>query len=161
MNKSGRWAVWKRMTLRRGDGVVYMARRRIVQTPWFALYLHRFDAPDPGVDLHDHPWWFTSIVLRGGYVEEIAPSRDAPMLARVAEMFPRSAQRGVERRWVAGTAHTLPMTHCHRITCLLRVPTWTLVIVGPRRRGWGFYESSGFVDSVPYSTLRRDLAVDS
>jgi hypothetical protein len=147
------------MVLRRADGVVYMRRRRIVQTPWFGLYLHRFDAADPGLDLHDHPWWFASIVLRGGYVEEVAAARDAPRQALFAEEF-TSCNRGVERAWHAPSVHSVRLDECHSIRRLLRVPTWTLVVCGPRRRTWGFYEPDGWVRSQSYATERRALYVE-
>lgn len=166
MNKSGRWAFMRRMVLRRSDGDVYMRRLRIVQTPWFAVYLHRFDAPDPGVDLHDHPWWFGSLVLRGGYIEQRFDARDACAQAEAAERIDRvwrlavPAARGesvVRGRW---SWRSMPLTECHTIRELLRVPTWTLVVCGPRRRSWGFYEPSGWVPSQSYASERRAVFVE-
>jgi hypothetical protein len=31
------------------------------------IYLHRFVASDDPVGLHDHPWWFASLILHGHY----------------------------------------------------------------------------------------------
>ena len=102
----------------------YLSRLRIVQTPWFALYLHRMDGPDSRPTLHDHPWNFVSLILRGGYVER----RLDPATMRVTERH--------RVRWVNRVR-----THdAHAITALLRVPTWTLLLVGPRRRTWGYWE---------------------
>lgn len=159
VNKSGRWAVMRRMVLRRTDGVTYMRRLRIVQTPLFAVYLHRFDAPDPGLDLHDHPWWFASLVLRGGYTEELTDTRQASTQALFADEF-ETCRRGVEREWTAGTVHSVRLDQCHTIRRLLRIPTWTLVLCGPRRRTWGFYEPDGWVRSQSYATERRSLYVE-
>lgn len=145
MNKSGRWALMRRMVLRRADGDIYMRRLRIIQTPWFAVYFHRFDAPDPGLDLHDHPWTFTSVVLRGGYVEEVADTRHV-------------RKWGGERRYrLPGSAHTMRLDQCHTISELLRIPTYTLVLCGPRRRVWGFYEPGGWVRSQSYASERRSV----
>ena len=33
------------------------------------VYLHRFYTGDNVRDLHDHPWPFTSLILKGGYWE--------------------------------------------------------------------------------------------
>jgi len=35
------------------------------------VYLHKFVGSDWSRDLHDHPKWFVSIGLWGGYVEEV------------------------------------------------------------------------------------------
>ena len=43
------------------------------QHPWpFRPVLHHFTTADVGEAFHDHPWHFTSIVLRGSYFEEEA-----------------------------------------------------------------------------------------
>ncbi len=107
-----------------GDGV-YLARLRIIQTPWFGLYLHRMDGPDPRLTLHDHPWNFHSIVLRGGYVER----RLNPVTMEVDEAH--------RIRWW----NRVRANDAHAIRSLLRVPTWTLLLVGKRRRTWGYWES--------------------
>jgi hypothetical protein len=149
----------KRLRLRRGDGEVYLDRWGW-RCHWFGVYLHRMTAPDPGIDLHDHPWPFVSLILRGGYVEERAESREAPRLAFYAEAWPTKCRRGMEMEWRAGSIHRLRADECHRIISLRRVPTWTLVLTGRRFRNWGFYEPTrggGFVSNVPYSTARRDL----
>src|SRR6185369_13137745 len=33
------------------------------------IYLHKFMRDDEDRALHDHPWWFISLVLRGAYTE--------------------------------------------------------------------------------------------
>ncbi|HEX7276291.1 MAG TPA: hypothetical protein VF244_02860 [Acidimicrobiales bacterium] len=105
------------------DGT-YLIRLRIIQTPLFGVYLHRFDGPDPRATLHDHPWAFTSIVLRGGYVER----RLNPLTMEVDENH--------VVRWV----NRLHAHDSHAIIRLLRVPTWTLMLVGRRVRTWGYME---------------------
>lgn len=156
-----RWAFMKRFTLVDEQGDVYLDRLRVVQTPWLSLYLHRLDVPDPGVDLHDHPWPFLSLILRGGYTEEVAETRWAPLYAGIAERYP-SAERGVSRSWRTGTVHRMALTHCHRIVRLHRSPTWTLILTGRRRQSWGFYQPDGFVDHRQYdfaASGRRKLDV--
>ena len=53
-------------------GRTFLRRRGIEHLSLGGALLHRLDGPDPGLDLHDHPWTFVSIVLRGGYTEEVA-----------------------------------------------------------------------------------------
>lgn len=123
--RSARWAFMERFEVPEYDGDGnYLTRLRIIQTPWAALYLQRFDGPDPRPTLHDHPWNFLSVVLRGGYVER----RLDPMTMEVDEAH-------VVRR-----VNWLRIGDAHAIMRLLRVPTWTLMLVGPRRRIWGYLE---------------------
>lgn len=157
--RSARWAFMERFTLTHPDsGDIYLDRLRIVATPLFGVFLHRLGCPDPGEDLHDHPWWFASLILRGGYTELVADAHDAAGFARIADVYPTS-KRGIERTWRLGTIHRLHLTECHRIIELRRTPTWTLILTGPRRRSWGFYPPTGFVDFRDYEQAARPLLV--
>lgn len=159
---SKRWG-FRRLTLRRADGQVYLDRWGFQIDRLFGVYLHRMEAPDPGVDLHDHPWDFVSLVLRGGYTELRADTREAPLFARLAERWPsgvdRPAGEVVERpRW---SIKRLRFDECHTIIALHRTPTWTLVLRGPRRRRWGFYLADGWMPEAQYdATVRRDLTME-
>lgn len=102
---------------------VYLRRWRLIQTPWFGIYLHRINLPDGDRDLHNHPWAFRALILRGGYYEEFQP-----------EMWkqPRLRYHGFSE------FNKMPMHAFHRIQSLTRTPTWTLVFVGKRKQNWGF-----------------------
>lgn len=155
--------MWRRLTLRRADGQVYLDRWAIGHDRIGGIMLHRMTAPDPGVDLHDHPWWFLSVVLWGGYTEERAETRQAPELAMLAEAMP-TVSRGVPTRRPWGSARTMRMDECHRIVALDRRTCWTLVVKGPRRRRWGFYLPTGYMPEPQYDaevrSQRRDLWSD-
>lgn len=103
---------------------IYLTRWRIIQTPWGGIFLHAIRRPDGDRALHDHPWSFISLVLKGGYVE-ILPDRVVSRL-----------QGSITRRRAEDQ---------HRISILREHPTWTLLLVGPRRRDWGFYVDGGWV----------------
>lgn len=151
------WRILSKMRLVREDGIVYLDRLRIIQTPWFGMFLHRMDGPDPGEDLHDHPWPFISIILKGGYVEEFCDIREASERAFNASVDVQGATRGDLRIWKRWSVHRIPLTTCHRITRLVEpTPTWTLVIVGRRSQPWGFYTPDGFVMDETYDFSRRD-----
>ena len=124
--RSARWAFMERFEVPNLDNPeqTYLSRLRIIQTPWFALYLHRMDGPDSRPTLHDHPWNFLSVVLRGGYIER----RLDPTTMEVDEAH--------RVRWV----NRMRTHDAHAIVRLLRVPTWTLLFVGARRRTWGYFE---------------------
>lgn len=87
--RSIRKGLYRRLTLRRADGQVYLNRWGVGHDRVGRVLLHKMEAPDPGVDLHDHPWWFVSIVLWGGYTEQRADIRER----RGSPASPRSTSR--------------------------------------------------------------------
>lgn len=100
------------------------------------VMLHRFAESDRDRDLHDHPYDFVSLVLRGGYVEKHR--------TWVKGRRYRDEERRVIVRWNRRRAEDL-----HRVL-LLRWPTWTLVLTGRRRRQWGFLTRRGWVAEYDY-----------
>ena len=129
-----RWAVWHRQfdLVREADGVTYLTRWWLVKTPWGGVALHRMDAPDARETVHDHPFSFVSVVLRGGYVER----RLRPEVMRVEE---RHVVHRVNRMRAGVDAHS--------IRELLAVPTWTLLFVGRNRRRWGFWQETEYMNA--------------
>lgn len=99
----------------------------------FNVYLHKFVRDDDDRALHDHPWWFISIMLRGMYTEVVAHDDEGN-----GRGFVRAAPSIAFR-----TA-----THRHRVVLETRegksVPCWTVVITGPRVREWGFWCPQGW-----------------
>lgn len=148
---------FRRFRLRREDGTLYLNRWGMEIPGVGGVLLHRMDAPDPDIALHDHPWSFVSIILAGGYTEERALTRDAARFALAAEKYEVGdhLQRGeiVERRrW---SVRRLGLEECHRITHLAGKVSWSLVIHGPRRWPWGFWTAKGWVH---YRQHERPLA---
>lgn len=124
--------LFRHLSLRRADGTTYLERRGI-QTRWFNVYLHHIGAPDPGRALHNHPWWFCSLVLRGGYIEQVKPNR-----------------LGVNgRRHGRFSLHAMSLRKFHRIV-QVDPGTVTLIITGPYRQKWGFDTAEGFVPHGQY-----------
>lgn len=136
--RSPRWALWSRMSIPCENGLVYLARLRIIQTPWFGVYIHDIYEPDADRDPHNHPWSFISIVLRGHYVERLHP-RPAGF----------SHHEYIEQRWRRFSAHRMGRRSAHRI--IEAAPGLkTLILVGPRRSSWGFFTPSRFVPWQEY-----------
>lgn len=127
-NRSPSWAFMETFRVPNYDtDGNYLTRLRIIQTPWFGIYLHRFDGPDPRPTLHDHPWQFLSVILRGGYTERrLNPHTHAVDEAHRVRWFNRVR---------AGDAHSISMLH--------RTPTWSLMLVGKRVRTWGYLDPIG------------------
>lgn len=100
---------------------LYLTRWRLIETPWFGLFLHRFDGPDSRPVFHDHPWSFVSLLVRGGYVEHRLNLHDRTVKVRQINHL------NVMRR-----------DDAHFIDHLLRTPSWSVLLVGKRRRTWGY-----------------------
>lgn len=113
------------------DGDPYLDRLRLVQTPWFGIYLHHIHRPDIDADPHDHPWGFASLVIAGGYREAVWPDKH-----NLGRCVIRERPRWSLQRLGRGAAHII--THTDGTL-------WTLVLVGRRRGDWGFWTRSGFV----------------
>lgn len=126
------------------NGMPYLDRLRVVQTPLFSVYLHRIHTPDMDRDPHTHPWAFASVVLSGGYRETVWDDPGESWKCRRRE-------RG---RFSVGS---LNRVQAHRITEVSGV-LWTLVVTGPRRGSWGFWTQDGFVDWKKYGADPDPLA---
>lgn len=133
-----------------------LVRWRLLQTPWFGVYLHLIHREDLDRLPHDHPWVFWSWVLRGAYREEFHP--DARLIGAkhghgrdVREFC--SPWLALAHRWRwrrgAGWAHHFPLRSAHRIIGV-KAHTTTLVLVGRKKRTWGFYDGRGFIDWREY-----------
>lgn len=112
----------------------YLTRWRIVETPLFGVLLHKIHLPDADRSLHDHPWNFLSVILRGGYTEEYRPS-----LGSIVR----------ERTWRPGSIHMMRRGEFHRIKTLFE-PCWTLMLVGRNHVDWGFERAGTRVHAKSY-----------
>jgi hypothetical protein len=111
--------------------LMYLARLRVVQTPWFGVYVHDIYEPDADRDPHNHPWSFVSIVLRGHYTERVFPEPlDEPLVHQLKW----------HRRF---SVHAMTRKSAHRITDAAP-GLKTLILVGPRRANWGFFTPEGY-----------------
>jgi hypothetical protein len=116
-------------------GALYLRRWYLIggpshRTRRLGVKIHRIDQPDGAPDLHDHPWPFLSIVLRGAYVE----------------LLPDGTTRRV--RWI----NFKRPCDAHRIVALAggrRV--WTFVVTGRASRTWGFRTAGGWVPFDRYA----------
>jgi hypothetical protein len=121
-----RWAFLEGLDIG-ADNDPYLDRLRIIQTPWFGIYLHHIHRPDREGDPHDHPWWFASLVLAGSYEEDVWPDKTVTFPTWVVRKRGRWSLRSLNR----------DMAH---IITEVNGPLWTLVLVGPRMSDWGFWQ---------------------
>lgn len=148
------WQAFQRYVLGRSDvygadGQLYMRRWKLGR-----LRVHHIVRSDADRELHDHPFDFTSFIVKGGYWEILPSGGVSPQL---------SAQIGGEHRvWrrprsiVRRKAEDL-----HRIELRAKKPfdilqpgvrkgegetsAWTIVWRGSYRREWGFMTTAGWM----------------
>lgn len=118
-----------------GGTVNPLFRRWILwRLPAIGNYLHKYLRSDFDKALHDHPWPFIAIILKGGYYEVHDQTQD----------------RTEETLWHGpGSVLVRPAQWRHRVV----LPTgdngkpktsWSFIIVGRREQKWGFYLPTGW-----------------
>jgi hypothetical protein len=109
----------------------------------FNIFLHKFLKSDPD-DVHDHPWPYATLILKGGYYEWI------PEFNSVGEKI------GEKRMW-RGPGHfrVCSATSYHRIELCEDVDCWTMFMPGPQKREWGFLVKNKWVQHEQYLESRK------
>ena len=157
----------------------FWLRRHNADKSNHAARIHNVKRSDHDRALHDHPWNNCSIVLRNGYWEVVpgpfqrsmedgtlaATPAFAEIHATIAALpgqrVPRArrrayAQVGVHWRG-PGAIVRRPATMLHRLVLPAGRDAWSLFIMGPKTREWGFQTPDGWVHNVDYTrALGRD-----
>lgn len=129
----------KEISSREND--LHFRRWSLFQTPWFKVYLHKTYKSDTEPYAHDHPWDFTTIILRGGYLEKNYVDYNL-------DLKPRFCIPGDVIRHKAEDAHLIELIR----------PTLSLVIVGKYRRpDWGFQTEFGFMTKKDYFARKNEM----
>lgn len=122
----------------------YLARWTILETPFFSIKLHFIFESDPDPELHDHPWWFVSLVLGGGYWEMFAdPFESSRVVVDSAGQAKFSPVKPAKWRGWLSLAFRKAVTP-HRVVLQPGGYAVTLLLTGPRTRNWGFLCRDGW-----------------
>lgn len=135
-----------KFTIEGADGSPYMVRYTLWKTKRGGIYVHnilRDDEDEP----HDHPWDFTSVILRGGYYEAVG---QGPVWAQ----FWKWKRPFTVIRHKAEDVHKIKLPYKPHGEVSERMPAWTLVFVGPKRREWGFHTDKGWVHWQQYMDFK-------
>jgi hypothetical protein len=111
----------------------------------FNVFLHKFLKSDPD-DVHDHPWSYATLILKGGYWEWIPQFNSAG--EKIGEV---AAWRG------PGHFRISPARSYHRIELDPAVTAWTLFMPGPKQRDWGFLVRNQWVQWEEYLKQRKSV----
>ena len=139
----------KRIVMDRVNNEPYLERYYVflkdrTQFP-FNVFLHKFLKSDPD-DVHDHPWPYATIILKGGYWEWIP-------------VFDSNAKKiGEVSKW-RGTGHmrTSKAISFHRIEIDPSVECWTLFMPGPHEKEWGFLTKGKWIQHEEYLKDKQNV----
>jgi hypothetical protein len=106
-------------------GCTFVRRWSLSAPSGRGVRIHRFLPDFEEFTPHDHPWWFATFVIRGGYVD--VTSRGGREVSRDVVRAPAfRMRRGHEHRTITGPKGA-----------------WTIVINGANERNWGFWSAAG------------------
>lgn len=143
LDKLGR----KRIVMDRVNDQPYLERYYIFlkDRKWFPfnVFLHKFLKSDPD-DVHDHPWPYATLILKGGYFEWIP------------EFNSEGEKVGEIRHW-RGPGHfrICAATSYHRVELCKGIECWTLFMPGPHKREWGFLKNNRWIQWEQYLAERQ------
>jgi len=136
----------KRIIMDRIDDEPYLERYYVFlkERTWFPfnVFVHRFLKSDPD-DVHDHPWPYATLILKGGYYEWLPQFNNLGQ--KIGEI---AVWRG------PGSFRICGAKSYHRIEIDANVETWTLFMPGPKQREWGFLTRKGWIQHEQYLSAR-------
>lgn len=118
-------------------GNLHFRRWRIISTPWFKIYLHGIYMADEDVHLHNHPWNFYSLVLKGWYSERLE--------SKVGFNI-RSPRQLVKRT----------KNQFHKIDSLHSKAIYTLNLMYGKEESWGYKVNGTFIEHEVYRRMKRE-----
>lgn len=133
--------------IRSKAGELHFKRWRVIETPWFNIYIHYIAKSDEDEHLHEHPWNFRTFVLKGGYKHRVI--RPVADMAHFRNIYHEETEtvlpfHSVNMRWM----------DLHKVE--LFAPTWSLVFTGPRiNDGWCYYVDGKLIHHTEYRRLKN------
>ena len=128
----------KRIILDRVGQKPYLVRYYLFlkDRKWFPfnVFLHKFLQGDPD-ELHDHPWPYFTLILRGGYWETTPKGK---------------FWRGPGHMRISGPKSL------HRVELEPDVHAWSLFVPGPKLREWGFIVDGKWMHNEKYFEWRKN-----
>jgi hypothetical protein len=115
-------------------GDVHFKRWEILKTRWGSIWLHAIYKADTDKHLHNHPWDFTSIVLKGSYIEQ--------------------TQKGINFQR-PGKINVRDGSEYHKILQMETPVVYTLFFASKPKRLWGYDVDGRFIDHETYREMKN------
>ena len=115
-------------------GDIHFKRWEILKTRWGSIWLHAIYKADQDKHLHNHPWDFTSVVLKGSYYEQTSLGNKKQYPGKI------NIRNGEEH---------------HKILELLSPVVYTLFFVSAPKRQWGYKVEGKFIDHETYREMKN------
>lgn len=116
------------------EGVLHFQRYELFKTPWFICYLHKIYEGDKDLHLHNHPWNFFGLIIKGSYTEE----RENKLVTKKI-----------------GSIGYGGASYFHKIKEVID-PTISLFFVSTKTHEWGYKTETGFVQNETYRKLKNE-----
>ncbi len=132
--------------IERKTGIPYLVRWNLFgigeDSKYFSVKLHKILISDDEC-LHDHPWWFISIILKGSYTEWRFCTEEEYYNETQFHKWDAKAERFTKGyNYTAGTILIRPAWWPHRLEVIK--PVYTLVFTFKKIRKWGFFTRNGW-----------------
>lgn len=122
--------------IRSKSGELHFIRWKIFSIGNFSVNIHKICKADEDKHLHNHPWNFMSIVLKGGYIERLQSGKAN------LRTFLNTAIRRAEK--------------FHKIDEMVTKTVYTLNFMWGERKEWGYDVGGKFVQHEEYRNLKRE-----
>ena len=122
------------------QGELYIDRFWIFRCDLFGLMVHHILRSDQDRELHDHPWDFWSLIIKGSYDEITLKEWTSDELESCRYTWWSLLRRKAK--------------HAHRLELAPFKDTWSLILTFKWRRAWGFYTKNGWVHHRIYEFER-------
>lgn len=115
-------------------GDVHFKRWEILKTRWGSIWLHAIYKADIDKHLHNHPWHFISIILKGSYKE----------ITQKGISFQRPGKINIRNG-----------ENYHKILEVESKVVYTLFFATEPKRLWGYDVDGKFLDHETYRELKN------
>lgn len=138
--------------IERKEGMPYLVRWNLfglgIDSALFSIKLHKIIVSDDEC-LHDHPWAYISVILKGGYTE--SSFADPGKAHKQHWIWSKKSDQFIARKFHRpGSILMRPASWAHRLE--VQKPCWTLVFTFKKIRTWGFFTARGWKKHSTYST---------
>jgi hypothetical protein len=138
--------------IKRDDGAHYLKRWTILNLYFIKFRVHHILLSDYDC-VHDHPWWFITWIIKGGYFEK-------QPISQIKDMHKYGAfwhKTGFITSWhPSGSVLFRDAKFQHSIELYHGKTAWTFVIMGRTKRLWGFWHKTlGFIPWFNYHSSQK------